>query len=212
MRPFKYYVLILALCHAIFAVPLTAQELDIRSTQNHIVRIDGGSPLFMSIFENGVYRGYFGSFSGASNDMDLGTGAGNTTGKLHLTIQASPQVTLNAEGNVGIGTTNPPSGYKLSVAGRTLAEEVRVQLESTWPDYVFDKDYRLLPISHLKSYIDRNHHLPDIPPASVVEAEGIDVGDMHARLLRKIEELTLHIIDLNARIEVLESGTSSNDK
>ena len=63
--------------------------------------------MYMGIFENDTYRGYWGSFSGAAEDVDFGTGAGDAIGKLHFTIQASPKLTINNNGNVGIGITNP---------------------------------------------------------------------------------------------------------
>jgi hypothetical protein len=63
--------------------------------------------MYMGIFEGDVYRGYWGSYSGAAEDVDFGTGSGNTTGKLHFTIQANPRLTVGADGKVGIGTTSP---------------------------------------------------------------------------------------------------------
>ena len=69
--------------------------------------LNGIAPMYMGIFENDTYRGYWGSFSGAAEDVDFGTGAGDAIGKLHFTIQASPKLTINNNGNVGIGITNP---------------------------------------------------------------------------------------------------------
>ncbi len=380
-----------------------AARLDVKTTGSYVSQFNGAAPMYMGIFENDVYRGYWGSYSGAAEDVDFGTGSG-TTGKLHLTIQASPKLTINNAGFVGIGTTNPnhllhinggdlfvqsssglirlgyeggnewqmattgggadlrwytttdggttitprhywsqngnmgvggfsgagvplgrldvigagatsttntlmlrnnlgdtllrmrddgrmgigyngasygrtmnvggsginfytanetgfggavfptdtslvmwsnsgannylilqPSwgntgigtyspnaklhlngkqliggtsdriatGYDLSVHGKIIAEEVKVQLYATWPDYVFGKDYKLLPLDELERSINKNKHLPNIPSAAEVEKDGISLGDMNKRLMEKVEELTLYIIDLNKKNNVL---------
>lgn len=87
------------------AVP--AAKLDVKTTSNYVGQFNGIAPMYMGIFENDIYRGYWGSYAGAAEDVDFGTGSGNTLGKLHLTIQANPRLTINASGQVGIGTTNP---------------------------------------------------------------------------------------------------------
>lgn len=90
--------------------------LDVRSNSfNHIFRLDGTTGTYMSINENGVYRGYLGSYSGANEDVDFGTGATNNSGKLHLTIKASPKLTIDSLGNVGINNSNPQ--WQLDVNG-----------------------------------------------------------------------------------------------
>ena len=77
-----------------------------------------------------------------------------------------------------------------------------------WPDYVFEEKYGLLPIAELEKYIQQNKHLPNIPSASEIEKEGIDLGANQTLLLQKIEELTLYIIDQHNRIENLEKQNS----
>ena len=347
-----------------------AAKLDVKTTSSYVGQFNGASPMYMGIFENDLYRGYWGSYSGAAEDIDFGTGSG-TTGKLHLTIQANPRLTINNAGQVGIGTTtpaylldvadrirlrqgvinsifttpgiwhtdyrdgtdriftgmqdslrwgifgggsgagygwglnfnsrtgnvnignstgdtyklqlsgsdfglgmydaggafygdmnssanndlqiesaygntfagtsprhillNPPAsfflfypgnvgvntttpnarfhvggnvyigtsagspaaGYQLSVQGKIISEEVKVQLSGGWPDYVFADNYNLTPLEDLEKKLKADKHLPNIPAAAEVEKDGFLLGDMNKRLLEKIEELTLYVIAID---------------
>ncbi len=105
-----------------------------------------------------------------------------------------------ATGNVGIGTDNPT--YKLSVNGNIRSKEVVV--ESGWADYVFERSYSLRPIAELEQFIRDNKHLPNIPSAKEIEEKGLSLGETQKRMMEKIEELTLYIIELNKKIEKLE--------
>lgn len=107
-------------------------------------------------------------------------------------------------GNVMIGTKTPAAGYILSVDGKGIFEEIKVQTSSEWPDYVFDKNYKLPSLYALESSIQTNKHLPGIPAAAQAEKEGILIGGMQAKLLEKIEELTLYIISLQKQIDALK--------
>jgi hypothetical protein len=104
-------------------------------------------------------------------------------------------------GKVGIGTTTPP--YPLSVEGKIGAREVIVE-STQWSDYVFQPGYRLRPLSEVRAYIQAHHHLPEIPSETDVKEKGVNVGEMQAKLLAKIEELTLHMIQADERIQALE--------
>jgi hypothetical protein len=382
-----------------------AAKLDVKTTSNYVGQFNGASPMYMGIFEGDVYRGYLGSYSGAAEDVDFGTGAGNTLGKLHFTIQANPKLTINPSGHVGVGTTNPaylmhinggdlfvqssnglirfgyqganewqmattgagadlrwyittnggstitprhyfsqngnvgiggfsgpgvplgrldvigagttsstnsfllrnsnldtimrvrddgrmgigyngstygrtinlggtginfytsneaafggaifptdtslviwsnsnsnnylviqPSwgntgigtytpnakfhlngaqlignnsqriatGYELSVDGDVIAESFVTQNSTSWPDYVFEDNYPLIPISDLEKAIKKNKHLPNVPSATDIEKNGINLGPMTSALLEKVEELTLYIIQLEKRLKALE--------
>ncbi|WP_316815843.1 hypothetical protein [Pedobacter nyackensis] len=113
--------------------------------------------------------------------------------------------------SVGIGTTNVHS-YKLAVGGGIMAESVKVKPQAQWPDYVFEKDYPILPLNELEKFVLKNKHLPNIPNAAEVKKEGIDVGEMNAKLLQKIEELTLYLIELKKENETLKSRVDKIEK
>lgn len=116
-----------------------------------------------------------------------------------------PSVSITASGAMGIGTTSIPSGYRLAVGGSVIAEKVKVQLQNNWPDYVFDSSYRLRPLSDVEKYIQQYKRLPDMLSAKEVEDQGLDVGNNQAVLLKKIEELTLYIIEQDKELKSLRS-------
>ena len=116
-----------------------------------------------------------------------------------------PHLTINRSGGVGINTTTIPSGYKLSVDGKIICEELRVELSGSWPDYVFAETYDLISLSELEDYINQYHHLPGVPSAKEVEREGVSMGEMTTVIMEKVEELTLYLIEANKRIEKLEN-------
>lgn len=96
-----------------------------------------------------------------------------------------------ANGNLGIGINSPAE--KLSVNGNIRAKEIKVET-ANWPDYVFSKDYQLLSLQETEEHIKEKGYLPGIPSAQEVKSNGIDLGEMNVKLLKKIEELTLHLI------------------
>lgn len=106
---------------------------------------------------------------------------------------AGSGITINNSGFVGIGTSTPDS--KLSVNGVIHARAVNVNLTG-WPDFVFTPSYKLVPLEELQTYINLHQHLPDIPSAKNIEINGVDVGEMLKSQLKKIEELTLYLIEL----------------
>ncbi len=320
----------------------------VSSVNSNPVSFDGAAGMYISLYEGGTYRGYLGSYSGAAADVDFGTGGGNSTGKLNFTIQASPKMTIDAAGNVGIGTTTPAftldvtgtarvtstlkvgaytlpstdgtngqvlktngsgvltwsadaggtsqwttngtsiyyntgnvgigtsspsakfvvsqasatiatasfsnttmgpniswvnfgttgdwyirsssnsgkvilqdqststgpvcigttqsaSGYKLCVDGKIICEEVKVQNNASWPDYVFTSTYKLPDLLSVEKQIQMDGHLSGVPSAEEVCDNGISLGEMQATLLQKIEELTLYMIDQQKQINSLKS-------
>ncbi|WP_421898641.1 hypothetical protein [Marinoscillum sp.] len=99
-------------------------------------------------------------------------------------------------GNVGIGTINT-FGYRLAVNGAIGAKEVNVEVTSDWPDFVFGDAYELRSLEEVERYISQHRHLPAIPGEAEVTEHGINLGEMNAKLLQKIEELTLYLIEQN---------------
>ncbi|MFN7373290.1 MAG: hypothetical protein ACK5SK_13495, partial [Cyclobacteriaceae bacterium] len=114
------------------------------------------------------------------------------------------RLTVAENGNVGIGSVNP--NQKLTVNGTIYGREVKVDLNVPGPDYVFAKDYALMTLDQVRSYIEANGHLPEVPSAQEMETNGIHLSEMNMLLLKKVEELTLHIIQLNERIQQLEES------
>ncbi len=133
----------------------------------------------------------------------------NTTANQEVT--PAPKMMINEFGNVGIGTTDT-KGYKLGVKGKIAAEEVKVALYTNWPDYVFEKDYKLPSLEEVENHITKNGHLQNIPSAKEVEENGIHLGEMNAKLLQKIEELTLYMIEQNKKTELLSKEVESLKK
>lgn len=126
------------------------------------------------------------------------SGSGSWTTRMRIT----------ADGRVAIGpTTMPiPAGYKLFVKDGILTEKIKVALSTdltNWADFVFDESYELLSLKEVESYIAKYKHLPDIPSTSEVHKEGLDLAQMDAKLLQKIEELTLYVIQQQKEIEGL---------
>lgn len=112
----------------------------------------------------------------------------------------------NHLGYVGIGTTNPQ--YLLSVNGTIKSKEIIV--ESTgWSDYVFDQGYTLMPLNDVAAFIEKNGHLPGIPSAQEVGEKGINLADMSANLMKKIEELTLYTIQLKKENDLIRAELDS---
>lgn len=118
--------------------------------------------------------------------------------------QACENIYCNENGGVGIGTPDVPNGYLLAVKGKVIAEGVKVDLQTAWPDYVFGKDYTLQDLGTLKNYIAANGHLPNVPSAETVEREGMDLAQINTVLLEKIEELSLYVIKMEERMRALE--------
>jgi hypothetical protein len=123
------------------------------------------------------------------------------TGKSRDSSFTSPQFVITPAGDLGIGNIDPP--YRLSVEGKIGGSEVIVE-STQWSDYVFQPGYRLKPLSEVAAYIKQQHHLPEVPSKAEVRQNGVGLAEMQSKLLAKIGELTLHMIQEHERNDRLE--------
>jgi trimeric autotransporter adhesin len=139
-----------------------------------------------------------------AGDIHLATIASTGAAPVTLTdaqVFAAVKMKIQNDGKVLIGdptTVTMPDGYKLFVQTGILTEKLKIAIKGTpkWSDYVFAKNYKLKSFEELESYIQTNKHLPNIPSAEEMVKNGLDVATMDAKLLEKIEELTLYVLDL----------------
>jgi hypothetical protein len=120
---------------------------------------------------------------------------------IQLGTSNAARMTILSSGNVGIGTTNPT--HKLAVNGTIRTREVVV--DTGWADYVFEPEYRVKPLSEVHTYIQQHRRLPDMPSAEEVREKGVGLGEMQVKLLAKIEELTLQMIQMDRRNQELQA-------
>lgn len=166
------------------------------------------------------------AFSTGLNSVAIGTNAsvsqpntivlGGITGINEATVNSKvgigtniPRSELEVKGKVIVGDsiTSLPGGYNMYVSQGILTEALTLGVKNTsqWADYVFEKEYKLRPLSDLKAYIEQHKHLPEIPSTAEVVREGINIGEMQSIFLKKIEELTLYIIQLEERLKTVEN-------
>ena len=127
-----------------------------------------------------------------------------------ITLNVIPVMYTDPNGNLGLNTLNPDPGYRLSVNGKIRAKEIRV--ETGWADYVFDKGYQLKPLQDVKNYIDQYHHLPEIPSEKQITNNGLSLGEMNKLLMKKIEELTLYLIEKDRETRELKENSKNQQQ
>lgn len=145
-------------------------------------------------FSNSMQEWRMSVHNGYSESFNLYNATSGTTDFIVTTL-----------GNIGIGTTSPTE--KLSVNGNIRTKKVIVT-RTNWSDYVFDEAYKLKPLAEVAQFIKQNKHLPEIPSAKEVMEKGVDLGDNQALLLKKIEELTLYLIEMKNNEQQLQKRVS----
>lgn len=182
----------------------------------NLARKDNGSwESIGNTYDNGgsaIYGDIYGNLNFICKKRD----GGNTMTYTDAQINASKRMVINQFGHVLISDFNgnfaDNAAASLGVNGLIYANGVKVSLpvNNVWPDYVFKKDYKLRPLAEVEQFIAANNHLPDVPSEAAVKENGIDVANMDAVLLRKVEELTLYMIqlqkdnlELKAKLEAL---------
>jgi hypothetical protein len=137
-----------------------------------------------------------------SNTKNLILTAKNATGGIRFSTGATDveRMVITSAGNVGIGSSAPQA--KLDVAGGIRADSIVIN--NGGADFIFEDDYNLISLEEIEQFIKENKHLPDIPAAKQMQKEGVSVGTLQVKLLQKVEELTLYLIEQNKRIQKLE--------
>jgi hypothetical protein len=153
-------------------------------------------------YQHNAFIGQFHNSSLGEYSFGIGTGYSGSGDQNAINMV----LTTTLGGNVGIGTTNPTS--KLTVTGDIESRRVKVTINAG-ADFVFEEGYDLKKLEELQSYIQQHKHLPDIPSAKEMETKGIELGEMNIKLLQKIEELTLYLIEMKKENEKLKK---ENDK
>ena len=151
--------------------------------------------------------------TGTTSFNDISVGGITTTDNFHAmgnstldgNLSVGANFSCNSNGDVTANTLTVGNGFSCNNNGYVKAKEIKVTL-TDWPDYVFEEGYDRLSLPETEKYIKENGHLPDVPSTQEVQENGVSLGEMNAILLQKIEELTLHIIDLQNQIDELKQG------
>ena len=166
-------------------------------------------------------KGNIFSFGVVANgiNMEYGYIGGNRLDNSN-TNYANPYMVFLPNGRVGIGTLSPKylldvngtfRSNELLVSGIIKAREVKIEINAG-ADFVFSSDYNLKPLSEVESFVKKNKHLPEIPSEKEMIENGINVNEMQIKLLQKIEELTLYVIDLKKENEAIKKKLKELEK
>jgi hypothetical protein len=162
-----------------------------------------------------LYNGSAIEFAGATRSFGLGASGGNLYfSNVNSDGSGVSNYFLAADGttgNVSIGSPNPAPNYKLTVEGTIGARRIKVQ-QGAWADYVFHPDYELPPLQQVEHFVTTEKHLEGIPSEKEVLEKGLDLGEFDQQLLKKVEELTLYIIQLNKNVERLNKQVAAQQQ
>jgi hypothetical protein len=124
--------------------------------------------------------------------------------KLFTDGNAIPRFAIAKDGKVSIGTIDADAtpNVLLTVKGTIHAKEVLIDLNAPLADFVFSPDYTLMPLNKVEAFVKTNKHLPEIPSAAEVKEKGLNMGEMQNKLLQKIEELTLYVIEQQKELQM----------
>ncbi|WP_341836488.1 hypothetical protein WJU16_01120 [Chitinophaga pollutisoli] len=169
----------------------------------------------MTVYDAAPFVEPVGSGSLTHNALDtIHQGVNQYGYNMSMPLYLTSPGTHFVNGNIGIGTSNTGDN-RLAVNGTISAKKVKVTATG-WPDYVFEQDYSLMRPEDLADYIRQNKHLPDVPSADSIHRTGQDVGEMNKILMKKVEELTLYmlqqqqqLIQQSAKIAALEKKLES---
>jgi hypothetical protein len=169
------------------------------------------APLASDFSSFGVKAFFIGGLTLPAQNVTITTSATTPSGTdISASLAISPVMITDGSGNMGLNTFLPDPAYKLSVNGKMRAKEIRV--ETGWADDVFNSGYPLVSLATVKAYIDQHHHLPEIPSAQEISKNGLQVGEMNKLLMKKVEELTLYLIEMKAEIKELQKQNESLKK
>jgi hypothetical protein len=136
-----------------------------------------------------------------------------TTGKYEIRGGVADIAFLNTGTiAIGMGTYAVPSGAKVAIGGKVVCKEIEVTLTGMPADYVFDQNYKLRSLYDVENFVNTNKHLPDVPSATEMVSNGLNLGDMNSTLLQKVEELTLYMIQLKKENDALKARVSNLEK
>ncbi len=187
---------------------LLFEENDVATNQkNWRINTTLGNLYFQAMNDDYTYRKSFFWFEQNSATPDaIAFGANLKINTKYISNDGDDEgISINSDGQVCIGTstTSPDADAKLTVAGKISARDITIKVDAG-ADFVFEKDYALPSLEYVEQFIQKNKHLPEIPSVQEMRQNGVQVSEMQSKLLQKIEELTIHMIKVNKKVDSLE--------